>query len=124
MSNAQSRMLKWTVKTDPARVQGVLTGLRDLMTDKMAAMVPELITIETRTKQVLNENGVSIIQNPFYLAFARELWSLQRRQFAGDALTREAAILLQKWVSRGLTAAVLEQIREQVLTIPTPTPGP
>lgn len=122
MANLMQRLAKWTAKTSPERIKAVLEELRTTMTANMQAVLPELIAVETRAKQILNENGIATIDNPAYLAFARELWSLQRRQFAGNALTREVAILMQKWVGRGLTLAVLEQIRDQVFTISSPSP--
>ncbi|MEN9979335.1 MAG: hypothetical protein ABIK38_03205 [candidate division WOR-3 bacterium] len=122
MANLTQRLAKWTVKTSPERIRAILEELRNTMTANMQAVLPELIALETRTRQVLNENGVATIDNPAYLAFARELWSLRRREIAGDALTRETAILMQKWTSRGLQLPVLEQIRSQVLTISAPTP--
>jgi hypothetical protein len=122
MSNVLKRLAKWSTKTSPERIKAVLEELRNTMTANMQAVLPELVEVETRTKQVLNENSVPTIANPGYLAFARELWSLQRRQFAGDALTREVAVLMQKWSGRGLLLPVLEQIRDQVFTVSTPTP--
>jgi|UniRef100_A0A7V3PTN2 hypothetical protein len=122
MSNILKRLAKWTTKTNPERVKALLEELRNTMTANMQTVLPDLIAVESRVKQVLNENGIATAANPNYLAFARELWSLQRRQFAGNALTREVAILIQKWTSRGLTPAVLEQIRDQVFTVSTPAP--
>ncbi len=122
MSNILNRLAKWTAKTNPERVKAILEELRATMSANMQAVLPDLIAVETRTKQVLNQRGTPTIDNPNYLAFARELWRLKRKQFAGDALTRETAILLQKWVGRGLSQPVLEAIRSQVFTVSPPTP--
>ncbi len=117
MSNAINRLAKWTAKTNPERVKSVLDELRPTMLANAQAVFPQLVDMENQTRQVLDGEGISVIQYPYYLCFARELWNLQRRGFSGDSLAREVDILIAKWTGRGLSPAVLGAIRRQVFTI-------
>ena len=71
---------------------------------------------------MLDQEAVSVIQYPFYLDFGREMWRLKRQNLSGDSLAKEAATMIGKWVSPGLTQAVLETIRTQVFDVGAPTP--
>jgi hypothetical protein len=117
MSNLMKRIARWTVKSSPERIKAILEELRPTMLANMQTAFPELVAVETQVKQVLDGEGVSTIDYPFYLAFGRELWRLQRQGISGDSLAREAQVLLQKWVGRGLAQPVLEVIRTQVFNI-------
>jgi len=64
--------------------------------------------------------GVRTIQYPFYFCFAREMWSLVRKEISGESLATEAATLVAKWVARGLTPAVLQAIRTDVFNVAAP----
>ncbi len=122
MSNLMRRIARWTVKTSPERVKATLEELRPTMLANMQAVFPELVMVEAQVKQVLDGKGVPTIQYPFYLSFGRELWRLQRQEISGDSLSREVAVLMTKWVGRGLAQPVLEAIRNQVFTIAAPGP--
>ncbi|MEO0005184.1 MAG: hypothetical protein ABIK47_00790 [candidate division WOR-3 bacterium] len=111
------RITKWTNKTDPQKIAATLTGLREMMIANVQATFPEIVAMETQVKQVLDGEGVSVIDYPFYLSFARELWAKQRAGLSGDSLAIEAQTLIQKWVARGLAQPVLEVIRTQVFNI-------
>ncbi len=117
MSNPVKRLAKWTAKTVPERVKTVLEELRPNMLANAQATFPALADMESQTRQLLDGEGIALIQYPFYLNFARELWSLQRRGFSGNSLAREVDILIAKWTGRGLSPAILEAIRSQVFTI-------
>lgn len=121
MANVTVRRTKWLAKTDPAKVSAVLTELRDMMIANVDAIFPQLIALETQIKQVLDGQGIPTIQYPFYLDYGREIWRLSRN-FSGDSLTREAGIVMTKWVGRGLAQPILEAIRNEVFTIPAPLP--
>jgi hypothetical protein len=76
-------------------------------------------------KQVLDGEGVTTKDYPFYLCSGRELWSMTRQEITGESAAKEAAVLIQKWVGRNLTLSVLELIRTQVFNIgPVSGPGP
>ena len=89
----------------------------------MAVKFEALYAMETEVKQTLDAEGVSIIQYPFYISFARELHSYKARQFSGESLAMIANLtLIPKWVARGLTQSVLEAIRSQNFDIGDVTP--
>lgn len=117
MSDLMKRINRWTVKTSPDKVKANLEELRPSMLANTQAVFPELVQMETETKQVLDGEGVSVIQYPFYLAFARELWRKRRQAISGSSLAREAQVLIAKWEARGLAVSVLEKIRTQVFDI-------
>ena len=70
--------------------------------------------------QVCDGAGASVIQIPFYLCFGREMWSLIRKELSGEAMAKEAALLIAKWKARGLTEAVLQGIRTDVFNVSAP----
>jgi hypothetical protein len=117
MSDLMKRINRWTVKTSPDKVKANLEELRPAMLANTQAVFPELVQMEIETKQVLDGEGVSVIQYPFYLAFARELWRKRRQAISGSSLARETQVLIAKWEARGLAVPVLEKIRTQVFDI-------
>ena len=116
------RVAKWNAKYDTERIKGALDAMRDRMYTNVQGVFPLIAAMELQVKQVLDGEGISIIQYPFYLSFARELWRLKRMDVSGDALAAEAAIMVGKWTARGLTQTVLETIRTQVFDIAAPAP--
>ena len=82
----------------------------------------DIYAAESLVRAVLNAAGVSVILYPFYLSFGREMWKLTNR-ISGESAAQEAAILIAKWVARGLTLSVLESIRYDVFGVSAPA-GP
>ncbi len=117
------RIAKWNAKFNTERIKGVLDDMRDRMYANVQAVFPMLCAMELQVKQVLDGQGVVITSYPFYLAFAREVWSLKRKEVSGESLAIEVATLLGKWVSRGYSQSVLEAIRTQVFDVSAPV-GP
>ncbi len=120
MKGAIYRNQKYDAKYTPANLTRDLTAQLPNMTARFTAVVPMLVASETAVKQVCDAAGVPTIQYPFYLCFGRELFSLQRKEISGESLAVEAALLIAKWVARGLTSAVLTSIRSGVFSIPAP----
>ncbi|HUW10554.1 MAG TPA: hypothetical protein VM537_12555 [Anaerolineae bacterium] len=121
MVGAIYRKQAWNAKVTAARLLTDLTALLPNMTIRMAAKTPGLVAMETMTKQVLDDAGVSTIQYPFYLAFAREVYRKQSTQeISGESLALWTATMLAKWVARGLGSPVLTLIRNDVFTIAAP----
>jgi len=115
------RKSAWDAKVTAARLLTDLTALLPNMTLRMTARTPGLVAMETMTKQVLDGAGVSTIQYPFYLAFARETYRKQAiQEISGESLALWAAIMMAKWVSRGLASPVLTAIRTDVFSIAAP----
>jgi hypothetical protein len=90
------------------------------MLQNVSAVAPAIAVTELQVKQVCDGAGVPTIQYPFYLCFGREIWALQRRDVSGESLAIEAATLIEKWKTRGLTEAVLQAIRTDVFNVAAP----
>ena len=121
-TNPAQRIAKWDAKFNTERIKATLDEMRPAMLASVTFVFPLLAAMELQVKQVLDQEGVSIIQYPFYLNFGREMWRLKRMEVSGEGLAVEAATLIGKWVSRGLTQSVLETIRTQVFDVGAPTP--
>jgi hypothetical protein len=114
------RAQKYDAKYTPANLTRDLAVKLPSMTQRFAAVTPMLVANETAVKQVCDGAGVPTIQYPFYLCFGREMFALMRREISGESLAIEAALLIAKWMARGLTQAVLEDIRTDVFGVAAP----
>jgi hypothetical protein len=115
-----ARIAKWNTKYNTTRIKEALDEMRPAMLQKVTAVFPMITAMELQVKQVCDGAGVPTRDYPSYLAFGRELWALGRKEISGESAALEAATLLQKWVSRGLTQAVLQDIRTDVFNIAAP----
>jgi hypothetical protein len=117
---AEDRTAKWNLKYDPARIEAITTAGKPTYSAHASVKFTELAEMEIAVKQVLNMEGTSVAQMSMYLAFSRQVWKACEN-YSGDALSREVATTIQKWVSRGLTLSVMELIRAQVFNVPPPS---
>jgi hypothetical protein len=118
------RIAKWDTKYDTARIKATLDAMRPSMLAHVQSQFVSIASMETQVKQTLDAAGVSVIQYPFYLSFGRELWHMtHEREMSGESAAQAAAVLISKWVARGLTQAVLESVRTDVFNIGAPV-GP
>ena len=115
-----TRIENWNGKYNLERVTAILTEKRPKMLEHVSSVVPMLAAMELEVKQVCDGAGVPTIQYPFYLCFGREIWSLTRKGISGESLAQAAATLIAKWVSRGLSAPVLQAIRTDVFNVAAP----
>ncbi|MBM3314794.1 hypothetical protein FJY71_02995 [candidate division WOR-3 bacterium] len=122
MPDPTRRLSKWNANFNTERIKGSLDAQRADMWTRVQNVFPALALMETQVKQVLDLEGVSVIQYPFYLSFGRELWHILRIELSGDAAAKEASTILMKWKDRGLSQAVLEAIRSGVFNIGAPAP--
>jgi hypothetical protein len=120
MSNITTRIRKYNAKYSAANLTRDLTAKSALMTQRFAAQAPLVVAMETSVKQLCDGAGVSVIELPYYLCFGRELYALTRKEISGETAAIEAALLIAKWTSRGLTSAVLQGIRTDVFSIVAP----
>ena len=120
--NPAQRIAKWNAKFNTERIKGMLDDSRERMYTNVQSIFPQITSMEEQVKQVLDLQGISTSFYGLYLDFGREMWSLERRGVSCDSLAKEAATLIGKWVSRGLTQAILETIRSQVFNVPAPGP--
>ena len=120
MIDPTKRIANWDAKFDTTRIKATLDAKRPAMLASVTATYPMIAAMELQVKQVCDGAGVPTIQYPFYLCFGREMWALSRKDISGESLALEAAILVSKWTSRGLTAAVLQGIRTDVFNVSAP----
>ncbi len=122
-TDASKRIARWNAKFNTERIKAILDDMRPDMYARVQAVFPLITSMEGQVKQVLDGQGVSIKDYPFYLDFGREIWHLQRIEVSGESLAIEAAVLIGKWQARGLSQSVLEAIRTQVFNVSAPV-GP
>jgi hypothetical protein len=115
------RIAKWNAKFNTERVKGALDDMRPAMLANVQAVFPLLAAMELEVKQVLDLAGVSVALYASYLAFGRELFRITRNGMSGESAAIEAELLIVKWVARGLTRSVLENIRTGVFNIAPPS---
>lgn len=120
MIDPAKRIAKWDAKFDTTRIKGALDALRPSMLQSVTAVTPMITAMELQVKQVCDGAGASVIQIPFYLCFGREMWALLRKELSGEAMAKEAALQIAKWVARGLDTTVLETIRTNVFNVSAP----
>ena len=114
------RIDNWNTKYNLERVNAIFTEKRPKMLQNVASVAPLIAAMELQVKQVCDGAGVPTIQYPFYLCFGREMWALTRKDISGESLAQEAAILIAKWVARGLQQPVLQAIRTDVFNVAAP----
>ncbi len=114
------RTENWDTKYDIVRIAAMLTAKRAKMLEHINAVTPLLAAMELQVRQTCDASGVPTIQYPFYLCFGREVWALTRREISGESLAQAVAVLVAKWVARGLVQAVLQAIRSDVFNVGAP----
>ncbi len=114
------RVANWDEKYNLERINAILTAKRPVMLQHVTNVQSLLAAMELQVKQVCDGAGVMTIQLPFYLCFGREMWALLRKDISGETMAIEAATLIAKWKSRGLTEAVLQAIRTDVFNVAAP----
>jgi len=122
MTDPTKRIAKWNAKYNTERIKAVLDELRPMMLANVQAVFPQLASMETQVKQVLDGEAVPTPDYAFYLSFGRQVWKLIRNEISGDSLAKEVATLVAKWKDRGFSQAVLELIRTQVFNVGAPAP--
>ena len=121
MADPNQRFANYVYGMNLARIMEDLTVKRPDMITAMKQRINDLYQIEQVVKGVLaSEDAATVIQVPFYHAFAREIYAKQRTHIGGAQLNNDVALLLAKWKGRGLTEAVLIRVRNEVFSIPAP----
>lgn len=119
--NAYRRIQKWEANMDGEALSVKVGRLKPSMKSQIEEMFPALVSMEDSVKTVLDEEGLSTTQYPFYLNFGRQCFKLSR-EFSGGTLINRVNIALQRWVSDGYTQAILERIRDVVFALAAPGP--
>jgi len=95
------------------KLSGIVRGkLYDAQKEQMVKLErqasEDFEKIELQVKSMIN--GVPTYLEHFYMAFAKEIYSKQRK-FKGQTLLNELGILDHKWGSRGLDVELLAKIK-------------
>ena len=114
------RLENWNEKYNLERINAILVEKRPKMLEHATSVVVSLAAMEQQVKQTCDASGVPTIQYPFYLCFGREIWSRINKDMSGESLAQETAVLIAKWVGRGLTQPVLQAIRSEVFNVGAP----
>jgi len=120
MTDPARRIENWDAAYNTEQIKLRLDAKRPKMLEHVSAVQPMLAAMELQVKQVCDGSGVPTIQYPFYLCFGREMWALIRKDISGESAAQAAAVLIAKWVARGLTQAVLQAIRTDVFNVAAP----
>lgn len=108
--SATYRQKKYEAKITGDVVKARIDALKDVMAEQTAVRFSDLVALETQIKQqILEPKGVPTIMFPFYLNVGRELYRLSQK-FTGQALSKEAKIVRDKWVARGCNAEIVDAI--------------
>ena len=113
------RAEKWNRRYDPTHIKAVTEAEKPIYYAHVVARFDELTQMEGAVKQTLNASGVSVSSVAQYLAAGRQMWKACQN-YAGETLAQECAVLISKWVARGLTQAVLMAIRTDVFNVGAP----
>ena len=119
--NAYRRIQKWEANLSGESLSEKVGRLKESMKSQIEEMFPALVSMEDSVKTVLDEEGLSTTQYPFYLNFGRQCFKMSR-EFSGGTLINRVNIALQRWVSDGYTQAILERIRDVVFALAAPGP--
>ena len=105
----ERRSQKFEAKVDEEVYQIRTTFLKPMMVEQQDETAAEQTQIELVLSRILHPKGLTGIMIHHYRNFSQELFSLRRR-FTKETLNREASILAEKWVKRGLDIEVLREI--------------
>lgn len=118
---ATYRIEKWDKKMSGDLISANALAYKDTMKQQVSIQFPLLEELENAVKVILGDEGVDVYQNVWYINAGREMWR-KHNKFAGNQLIYECNIILQKYVSDGFVQAILERIRDVVITLPAPGP--
>jgi len=108
-------MKKYRRKLHHVKLAKQIRGLEATVHPKGAAQQGRLDFFTQHVKAVLDRIGVYSDLHPSYLAYAHALDKSQREMEWMVDLIREHVILRQRWETRGLNAAILDEIDEVVI---------
>lgn len=117
------RRAKYEAKVDADVVKARVAALKDTMVEQTTSVFVDLAKMENDVKTYLESltgaDAVKVIEIPFYLNCARELWKA-KRTFTGETLKTKAGVIIDKWVSFGLKETTCKGIAD-LLGVPYPT---
>jgi len=104
---AEQRQNKYKAKIEGSVVGKGYDATKELSVRQEKAATESLVSIENKVKAMLS--GVSTIQLPYYIIFAKEIYRVLSTHTAKTA-GQEICLLATKWESRGLEAEYLKRI--------------
>lgn len=109
MSGSASRARKYSLKTvgDISKIR--TDRYRDVQAPAFSSAVGNQVKIERLVKRILEANTIMVSLNHFYMNFGKKLDKI-RRNHSGATAQLEACIEFEKWSSRGLDNATLDEI--------------
>ena len=117
------RAKKWDKKVVGDIVKQRFESLKDVMHEQINNYFASISNFEDSVKKLLENKGISVIEIPFYLAYAREVFSLMFYSFVGETLKNEELAIRSKWVQRGLNDSILQDISKLLGIEPKPLPA-
>lgn len=111
--SATYRTSKYDAKMVGDVVKNRFDAQRDSMVDQEADAFTDLVAAEESTKTLLEGWGVSTVVIPFYMSFARQCYSINRKHKDSIGVT-EMCIREASWATRGLLAYYLQEIAKTV----------
>lgn len=117
MRDAARRITKYTAKLVGDVIKNRIDALKESMVEQVTDKFPELVAKEEACKTLLVGWGVTSIQVPFYLSYARELWGISLKHL-GTIAENEACLACKKWgdVLRGLDMYYLQVIANDLFS--------
>lgn len=103
------RVRKYELNVIPDVVRTKFDALKPLMLDEQEGRQRELTDIETRVREVLDDNGVPANFRVMYLNFARALYRAKGHN-SGVALRKIATAEKAKFTAYGLDPSILDSI--------------
>lgn len=120
--SSDRRLRKWDLKYSGDAIPPKLIPYKTDMKEQLAEHFQKLESLESDVKTILADHMVGILQNPWYLNFAREIYRLRNR-FSGPPLQKEIEIAMNKWYARGLDKDIMERIMNTQFTVVLPPPA-
>jgi hypothetical protein len=103
------RARKYDAKMDATVIGARFAAQRDSMVEQEASMFAELYEVERKAKTVCEEAGVSVVQIPMYLSFARQCWKIGKNHLEATR-TNEVYYKYLTWLNRGLNMTILSKV--------------
>jgi len=105
----ETRTRKYDLGLIPTNVEAKFTALKPLMLDGQELTQSQIVTLETRIREKLDDKGIIGNFRVMYLNFGRALYRAKGAQ-SGVALTKVATAELAKFTEYGLDTEILNEI--------------
>lgn len=109
MRNPVFRTRKYDAKMDATVIAARFAAQRDSMVEQEASAFAELSEVERKAKIVLEEQGISVVQIPMYLDFARQCYKIGKNHLEATR-TNEVYLKAIVWSGRGLNGVILASL--------------